>query len=189
MIQTPRLTLRLLQSDDAVWVAQEIARPEVHQWLTTPPRPYGLEDARSFVKRNSSDPWYRVIVLDDRPCGIVSVTKGRHGKDVSDLGYWLSPNVWGKGVMTEAATALLQLTFADEEKVESGWIKGNAASQNVLSKLGFQQTGETRLIWSHYHGSDLPVIRVHLDRASWAEVSRAHAIANARASGEESPNK
>ena len=183
MTHTSRLTLRPLVADDAAWITREIARPEVHCWITSPPRPYALADAETFIAHSADRPYYRVILHSDAPCGVVSITDGRQDKEAADIGYWLAKDAWGLGIMTEAATALLDRYFEDYPAVESGWIEGNTASQNVLTKLGFSKTGETRPIWSHFHGRDMPVTRVRLDRARWAEVSRERSVANADNSG------
>ena len=169
MLHTHRLILRPLRGDDAPWIAQEIARPEVHRWLTSPPCPYGIGDAVAFIDRMADVPGYRVIEKDGVPCGVVTIT-GSQGD--FDLGYWLRMQAWGQGVMTEAASALLDWHFASHDSIESGWIEGNAASENVLRKLGFRDMGTVHQTWSHFHTRDVPVIRVCLDRAGWAKVDR-----------------
>ena len=60
------------------------------------------------------------------------------------MGYWLGEDFWGYGYATEAAKGLLNYIFENEEnpKITAGYLKGNTASANVLSKIGFKKTGE-----------------------------------------------
>ena len=135
-ICTDRLRLRSARPEDADWMAREIANPNVLQWLTNPPSPYSLADAETYIASRKDDASYRVICAREQPVGVVSLTQIH--KDVPDLGYWLAQGAWGQGYMTEAAGALIDWHFENGgAPIESGWLKGNAASQNVLTKLGF----------------------------------------------------
>lgn len=171
LIETERLRLRMLQPEDAEWMAREIARPPVHRWLTTPPNPYGIEDARQFIDANWSDPKFRVICVEKAPQGLVSLTE--RGNNRPDLGYWLQMSAWGQGYMTEACQALLTQHFlSSDSDVESGWIVGNAASSNVLRKLGFQSSGTSRQ-WSNFYSAEVDQDRVVLTKHRWQALRHA----------------
>ena len=162
LIETKCLTLRVLAAQDADWITREIANPRVQCWLTNPPRPYMLADAQSYLAQNQGQPQIRAILVDDTPVGVVGLTG-----DDPDLGYWLAEHAWGQGYMTEAAAALLGWHFARANTpVQSGWIQGNDASRNVLTKLGFQPNG-TELQYSQFHGADVAVDRVRLDEVRY----------------------
>jgi len=162
-ITTKRLRLRLLKPTDADWIAREIANPKVHQWLTSVPRPYSLEDAVEFIGQNRTNAGYRVIEEDGAAVGVVSTTVSETFGGAPELGYWLREDAWGRGIMTEAAGALLQwhqATFATE--ASSGWIVGNKGSENVLRKLGFV---DDELVERHscFHDGVVNVQRVKLE--------------------------
>jgi ribosomal-protein-alanine N-acetyltransferase len=61
-----------------------------------------------------------------------------------ELGYYLLPGLWGKGLATEAATAVAHYAFTvlGVEALFAGHHPQNHASQKVLGKLGFERTGE-----------------------------------------------
>ncbi|WP_218588633.1 GNAT family N-acetyltransferase [Marivita hallyeonensis] len=172
MLETERLILRQLRPDDADWLAAEIARPEVHQWLTSPPRPYRLEDARGYIDRVRDCPGYRMIERDGTRCGVVSITPKDGDGAAHEIGFWLCREAWGHGLMTEAAAAMIDWHFDRHTVLASGWMQQNAGSESVHRKLGFQETGEVRMIYAHFHGRDVPVVRVRLDRQSWGDVDR-----------------
>lgn len=169
-IDTGRFTLRLLEAQDAPWIAREISNPRVQVWLTSPPHPYTLADAEAFIAKFGADDRYRVITDGSDPLGVVSLSVTSDGG--YDLGYWLREAAWGRGAMTECARALLAWHFTRSDvPVTSGWITGNAASQNVLTKLGFAAHG-TKQAQCHFRNADVTVEKVRLTATQWHNAQR-----------------
>ncbi|WP_138465574.1 GNAT family N-acetyltransferase [Poseidonocella sp. HB161398] len=159
-IATRRLRLRLAAPQDAGWIAAEIARPEVHCWLRAVPCPYGMADAEHWVAQSAALPMRRVIERDGQPLGVVSLT--------GTLGYWLRPEAWGQGVMTEAAAALIDLHFRQEGgPVAADYHLGNAPSARVLHRLGFRETGRG-VAQSEYWRAPVEIACLELSGADWA---------------------
>lgn len=162
-ITTDRLRLRLFEERDAEWIAREIANPKVHRWLTSVPRPYALSDAVEYLEIFLKDVGHRVIEFQGKPQGVVSITGDSGSKKPPELGYWLMEAAWGNGYMTEAAGAIVDWhQGAFRSTILSGWIKGNAASENVLRKLGFEDDA-VQETYAHYHSGPVQVIRVKRD--------------------------
>jgi [ribosomal protein S5]-alanine N-acetyltransferase len=65
------------------------------------------------------------------------------GDGVFALGYWLGPDYWGRGIMTEAVAAVLELGKEDGRvKRFSGSVKeSNLGSRRVLEKNRFRYVG------------------------------------------------
>jgi len=65
------------------------------------------------------------------------------------VGYILNRKYWGKGLMTEALTCLLNHAFdtLDLHRLEADTDPDNSASLAVLEKLGFQREGYFRERW------------------------------------------
>ena len=63
-----------------------------------------------------------------------------------DIGYELSPNHWGQGYTTEAASALIEFGFHTLKlhRIWSWCIADNLTSRRVLEKLGMQLEGRLR---------------------------------------------
>ena len=61
----------------------------------------------------------------------------------SELGYWISPDVWNKGIATEAARALIKYGFEIKEfhKIVAKHFKYNGASGRVMEKTGMKKEG------------------------------------------------
>ena len=133
-IRTARLVLRPLVPGDAPAIAAALQDWEIVRWLTVVPWPYGLGDAEWFIAEAQAGRVHpRAITLDDALVGIVAID--------AELGYWLSRDHWGRGLMTEAARALVERHFDDPENpdLRSGYLAGNDRSGQVLRKLGFQE--------------------------------------------------
>ena len=135
IIQTPDFTLRPFLASDASAVATGISAWNVIRMLTTPPYPFAHQDAVDHIVRVQDDPWHWVIDIDGA-VGSIAVD--------DELGYWLAEPQWGKGIMTQAATEVLDVYFdaTDNDHVPSGYLYDNSASWRVQEKLGFVQTGE-----------------------------------------------
>jgi RimJ/RimL family protein N-acetyltransferase len=135
VIQTERLTLRPVTPADAGDIAAALADWEVVRWLTRVPFPYRPADATWFLGDAASD-GAMAIVMDGALIGVI------HLGDLGELGYWLARGHHGRGLMTEAAKAMLAAHFAqDSGRLTSGYHVGNHASARVLEKLGFRVTG------------------------------------------------
>jgi len=165
-LKTERLTLRAPRAQDADMITHALSDFDVTRWLAQVPFPYVDGMAQEWLARPENRwPELAMVTHGDVAIGCVD-TKG------ASIGYWLTRDAWGQGFMTEAATAIRDHFFlnTDASILGSGFFKGNAASENVLRKLGFDATEETTM-YNIAQGQDLPHINMALSRASW-EASR-----------------
>ena len=144
-IETARLVLRPLVSEDAPRLVEGLADWQVVKWLAVVPWPYTAEDADWFVGANAPGGTLRAageqtwaIAHREEPGRLVGVM----GLG-TELGYWLASEAWGRGLATEAARAVLAAHFAQggAGPVASAWFDGNERSERVLRKLGFEEVG------------------------------------------------
>ena len=137
IIQTARPWLREIDISDAEALAAAINDFEVSKWLTGVPFPYVLDDARAFIKDAlNADTALWVISFEGRFVGLISIE--------DELGYWLVHSEWGKGLMQEAAEAVVETYFAEtrNQELASSHFVTNRRSKRVLEALGFQAEGE-----------------------------------------------
>ncbi|MEM1163156.1 MAG: GNAT family protein, partial [Pseudomonadota bacterium] len=151
---------------DADAISTLIADWDIVSMLARAPWPYGASDARHYVSQAVDWPWeFAVLTKGDMPrlIGVASVT--------GHLGYWLGRPFWGHGYMTEAAGALIDTYFAntDGPKIISGVFVDNPASQKVLLKLGFRETGRSQQM-CRARGEEVEHINMSLFRADWTAV-------------------
>jgi RimJ/RimL family protein N-acetyltransferase len=87
-----------------------------------------------------------------------------------ELGYWLAKPFWGRGLMTEAARAVLAAARAADPCAEllCSHVEDNLASQKVIAKLGFVPTGRTTR-WSVSRDAEVTLMTYRLPMSSLPE--------------------
>lgn len=82
---------------------------------------------------------------------VIDCAEGR----VVNLGYFIFPQYWGRGVVTEAVRGIMSYAFekTDVIKIESGCLKANYGSVRVMEKVGMKQEGE--LLKHMYYNGEL----------------------------------
>ena len=130
-IETPRLTLRPATPADRDDVVAGIGNLEVSRWLAVVPYPYGPADFDAWLGSDDAAPgrtW--MMDLGGRVLGAVGL--GGH------LGYWLKRPAWGRGIATEAVSAVLDARFhRARSPVIATVFDGNERSAALARRLGF----------------------------------------------------
>lgn len=165
-LATERLSLRRPAERDEEAIVSIVGDWEVARRLARVPHPYGRGDARFFLERVVPTEWVWAITLRDEDAliGAVGLTPE---KETAELGYWLSPAHWGRGIATEAARAVVDFGFdrLGLARLTSGYFEDNPASGRVLAKLGFVETGRV-LRPCVAIGGDMPSVRMVLEPLS-----------------------
>ena len=158
--RTPRLLLRPGFPEDAPALAGAIADEAIARNLANVPWPYRMRDAEAFLAspRHPALPSCLVFEIGAGApqlagaCGL-----GRRPSGAVELGYWLARPFWGRGLATEACTALIAIARAlGLERIEGSHFLDNPASGRVLEKLGFEPTGLIAARLSCARGAEVP---------------------------------
>jgi ribosomal-protein-alanine N-acetyltransferase len=152
-IETQRLLLRKMRLDDAEAMFAYASDPAVARhvlWETH----RSIEDSESFLRlaiegyeRGDFGGW-GVILKDSGAfigtCGLDAGYAPEHAR--AELGYVLSREYWGKGLMPEAVRAIIAFGFArvDLNRIEARCIAANLASARVMEKAGMTYEGTLR---------------------------------------------
>ncbi len=143
--RTSRLTLRPGWPEDAAALTAAIAHEAVAFNLARLPWPYSEAHAAYWLAQESrADEVSRVILAHDggnpRMVGGIGI---HPDGDAHEIGYWLTPDAWGRGYATEAGRAMLGIAqyAMGLKRLTSGYFLDNPMSGRVLAKLGFRQTG------------------------------------------------
>lgn len=160
--RTERLTLRPGWPEDAIALTRAIAHESVVTKLARAPWPYVLGDAQMFLAREPDPAMPNLLVFDD-PCGSPRLVGGIgiHPSDVGaghELGFWFTPDVWGRGYATEAGRALVGIARhgLGLDRLAAEHFLDNPASGRVLEKLCFQPTGQIAPRFSKARGEEQP---------------------------------
>lgn len=147
-MRTERLLLRPFRFEDVDDVFEYAADPEWGRYVT-PPMPYLRKHAEEYLARQiltpRDEPPSWAIVLDGKVVGGVGIRiKAEHATGM--LGYSIAKGHWGKGLVPEAARAVIDWGFRERElaKVWACADVRNAASQTVMQKLGMTYEGTLR---------------------------------------------
>jgi [ribosomal protein S5]-alanine N-acetyltransferase len=150
-LHTARLLLRPFTSADLHHVFQGLSHPDVIRY-------YGvsfnsLEDTQEQMKwfneleRNGTGRWWAICAADGSSfygaCGLNNLS-AEHKK--AEIGFWLLPEHWNKGIMTEALPAVIHYGFSTLglHRIEALVESGNKSSVNVLEKMNFLYEGTMR---------------------------------------------
>lgn len=118
------------------------------QWLAWPYFCQSTDDFQQFVKRSLHD--YADgksltcgLFYQEQLVGNISFNKIDHNLKKVEMGYWLSEDYQGKGIITRACQHLIQYAFTelDMQKVQICAAKDNQASRAVCERLGMTLEG------------------------------------------------
>ena len=149
--RTRRLTLRPHWPEDAGAIAHAIAHEQVVTKLSRVPWPYTEAHAADWLARpRAKDDISLSILAHEDPTPRLVGGIGIHpAEDLGgyEIGYWLTPDAWGRGYATEAGHAILGIAryAMGLKQLRSRYFLDNPASGNVLRKLGFRPTGRGTL--------------------------------------------
>ena len=173
--RTQRLTLRPGWPEDAPAIAAAIGHEAVVMRLSRVPWPYRVEDAAVWLALSRQSPETVALVLDHSPAEPRLVgAAGLHREDGEiELGYWYTPDAWGRGIATEAGRAMIDIArhCLGLRRLASRYHLDNPASGRVLHKLGFTATGETRPVHSRAQGRTVETAMMRLDLGPAAAVA------------------
>lgn len=175
-IQTPHCQLRQFRLIDVDDVYAYRRDPEVVRFLPFAP-PFERQHAEDFVATQVlADPRKRCVwALEQqgRVVGGVSLRIARR-KLRAEVGYELAHWLWGRGLMIEAVSAVIDAAFQRLPiiKITATAAAPNVRSTRLLERLGMQREALLRQHWVH-RGRVLDEVRYGLLREKWERISNA----------------
>ena len=150
-LRTERLELSLPAEADVDAIYEACQDPETQRY-TTVPSPYERRHAEEFVPRVAAE-WRSGahVTWAIREGEVLAGTIGLYrldGRGAGELGYWVSPWSRRRGVLTEAARAVIDWGFAADglglHRIEWRAVVGNLGSARAARTLGFRFEGTLR---------------------------------------------
>jgi len=149
MLQTNRLILRPLRTEDAPALLEARGDPEVMRFWDWPPQKNAAEIARIITDHRSAIAeetvrWWVVAPSPDAPaigeCDLSEIDS--HNKR-AELGFLFRRASWGKGYAREAVDAVINHAFGPLglERLSARIHAGNEHGRRLLEKLGFSYEG------------------------------------------------
>ena len=152
-LNTERLILRKITSDDVDFILQHFSDEEVCQYMVDNEPIATMEEAMDIIHwshSNSDDPnnnrWLIIQKETNKPIGTIGFHRWDKNNKIAEIGYDLSKSYWNKGIMSEAMKIALKFGF---EKMGLNRIQAfvhveNNASYHLLRKHGFYAEGIIR---------------------------------------------
>ncbi|MGO4770587.1 GNAT family N-acetyltransferase [Flavobacterium sp. W22_SRS_FK3] len=145
VIETERLILRRITTDDVNEVFELRSNPETMKYI---PRPLvksiedGLEHIAMIEEKivsNVGINWGITLKGNSKILGIIGYYRMQPENYRAEIGYMLHPDYHGKGIIPEAVTRLISYGFNDLKlhSIEAVIDPENLASESVLQKCGF----------------------------------------------------
>jgi ribosomal-protein-alanine N-acetyltransferase len=118
-------------------------------WSPHPDKSYTREYLKYIATRYAAGTfydWALVLKSSGRMIGTCGFTAIDAQNECAEIGYVLSPTVWGKGIATEAVRTVLAFGFDRLllQRIEARFIRGNEASLRVMQKVGMTFEGYRR---------------------------------------------
>jgi ribosomal-protein-serine acetyltransferase len=144
------LTLRPRDPGDAVemYAIVERHRADLRRWLTWVDATHTSTDVRRYAQyahaqfeRHSAFDYS--IRENDKLVGAIGLHSLEWENRSAQMGYWLSPEARGRGIVTRAAAALTSYAFGrlDLHRVEIRCVVDNRSSRAVAERLGYAFEG------------------------------------------------
>jgi RimJ/RimL family protein N-acetyltransferase len=151
-IRTARLLLRDLRESDLAALVPIHADPVFQRYEG---QPASEDQTRASLEKSlaeiEKDPrtHYRLAITippDDQLVGHIVFWVNNAEIHEWEIGWGVSPHLWGRGIATEAARAILQFAFTamDVNRVVAFCHAGNTASWRVMENIGMQREGRLR---------------------------------------------
>lgn len=150
VIETERLALRPIVKTDLNLIFEFASNPNIGPNAGWPPHK-NKSETKKIMKKLFIDKetiWAITLKGDDSFRGCVGLEDDpkRNNSHARMIGYWLNEADWGKGIMTEAAKAVMDYGFRELKIpiITSNCFTFNERSRNIIEKLGMKFEGVLR---------------------------------------------
>lgn len=134
--------LRPWRKDDLESLYKHACNENITKFMTDG-FPNTMDKCKNFLEfaTNNDTVLYFAIEINGLAVGGIGVSPGSDIKRRNaELGYWLSEDYWGKGIMTKAIKEIIQTAFNrfDIDRIYAAPFESNTASHRILEKTGFK---------------------------------------------------
>jgi [ribosomal protein S5]-alanine N-acetyltransferase len=152
-LETIRLILRPLTPIDAPSIQRIASIREIADTMISIPHPYPDGEASRYIQREiieyaaGNSVSFAITSKTDREfCGVIEIREIDREHAQAELSFWLAPEAWGQGYMSEALQPIIRYGFEDLDlnRLYAYHMVRNLGSGKVLQKNGFELEGVLR---------------------------------------------
>lgn len=150
-LSTERFLLIEIKAADRPFIFEGLSHPDVIPF-------YGvsyssLEETRAQIDfyqtiwKERTGCWWKIVDrTTNLPVGACGINHYSAEHEKAEIGYWLLPSYWGKGIMPEVIPEMIRHVFKTWRlhRLEAVIEEGNIASCKLSEKLGFRFEGRLR---------------------------------------------
>jgi RimJ/RimL family protein N-acetyltransferase len=174
LLTTARLQLRGINKSDsddlyAIYSDMKVLEYWGRDPVQSPAEAWkAIKENMQWVAGGTAILWGIALRDNDRLIGTCTIFRINRQNRNGEAGFILNQAHWGKGLMTEAMSSVLDYVFKDLDfhRLEADTDPKNLASLALLEKLGFQREGYFRERW-FVHGKWHDSIMLGLLRSEW----------------------
>lgn len=158
------ISLKLIELNDAerIFELTDKSRNYLSEWLPWLDFTKKVEDSKEFIQNSlksyaENKSINTVILFKGEIVGVAGFNNINWSNKTAYIGYWLSEEYQGKGIMTKVAKALIDYAFShlNLNKVEIRAALENEKSRSIPERLGFVNEGSIRQAeWLYDHFVD-----------------------------------
>jgi ribosomal-protein-serine acetyltransferase len=160
-----RLELVDIHHAPALFALTDANRQHLRRWLPWLDATTSPDDTRNFIaqarqKRADNGGYEACIVYQGQLAGMIGQRSINWPNRTTEIGYWLSAALQGRGIMTRACRALVACSFESQHlnRVQIRCALANRHSRAIPERLGFQQEGTLReSAWLYDHFVDVVI--------------------------------
>jgi ribosomal-protein-alanine N-acetyltransferase len=147
-LTTERFLLQQVLPEDQQFIFEGLSHPAVIPFYGV--RYESFEDVKTqmdWYEKSYNDgtggPWKIIDKISGEKIGVVAYYKFDPHHRKAEVGFWIFPQYWNKGIATEALKAVIDYCQKQKNihRLEAFVEEGNVASMKVLDKLGFEHEG------------------------------------------------
>ena len=151
-LETERLVLRTFETTDAEDVFEYAGQPVVSRYLTWYPH-QSISDAADYInlvreriKKDEAGEWGIQLKEMGRIIGAIGFVNFDQKNSCAELGYVISDQYWGQGIMPEAIKCVIRFAFdkMNLQRIEAVHYLENETSGRAMQKAGMRYEGLLR---------------------------------------------
>ena len=150
-VTTERLLLKQILAEDQQFIFEGLSHPEVIpfygvRYASFEETKQQLDWYEKMLQEDTGIPWKMVNRVTGENIGVISVYSYQKQHNKAEVGFWLLPQYWNKGIAVEALRAVLDYWKRERNlhRLEAFVEEGNEASSRLLEKAGFLYEGKMR---------------------------------------------
>ena len=150
-LHTERFLLKQIVATDQAFIFKGLSNPEVIPF-------YGVQyktleetkrqmDFYDDLWREKKGMWWKIVNrINGEPLGACGINNYQSAHEKAEIGYWLLPLYWKRGIMPEVIPVMTSYLFSHWKlhRLEAIIEEGNDNSTRLTEKLGFQFEGKMR---------------------------------------------